>query len=459
MSRPPIGRAVLAGMLLMLPPPVAAQTAPAAIPAAATATWPADQWWTGYADPQLAALITEGLKGATDLRVADARYRAAAAQGSAAHADLFPTLGASGSAGYAKQSYNYLFPAAFAPKGWLQTGQVGLNLDWQIDFWGRNRAALAAARADQAAAGAEAAAARLAVSTGIAAAYADMAALYAEQDAAQDAVKVRAATLDLITRRQAEGLENTGAVARARAGLASARAEQAAIAELIELARNRLAALIGAGPERGQAITRPAVSVTAPADLPANLPADLVGRRPDIAAARARALAASARIRVAKAAFYPNVNLSAMVGLQALGLDRVFNAGSDMGSVGPAITLPIFDAGRLTARKHGAQAEYDAAVAQYDGALINALREVADATASRRALSTRLAETQAAQAAAQAAYTVASNRYRGGLATYLDVLTAQDALIAARRATATLQTRAFALDVALIRALGGGYRA
>ena len=421
--------------------------------------WPSDQWWAGFADPQLDTLIAEGLKGASDLRVAEARYRAAAAVGTGAKADLFPVAGVQATAGYTKQTYNYLFPKDFAPKGWKQTGQIAFSLDWQIDFWGKNRATLAAARADQAAAGAEAADARLAVSTGIASAYADLAALYAEQDAAADAVHVRAATLDLMLRRRDQGLENEGAVARARSGLASAQGEEAAVAEQIDLTRHRLAALMGAGPDRGLSIARPAVQASADLALPLHLPADLVGRRPDIAVARARALAAQSRVRAAKAAYYPNIDLSAMVGLQALGLDKLFSAGSDMGSVGPAITLPIFDLGHLAARKAGAEAEYDAAVAQYDGALVHALNEVADATSSRRALAERLGDATAAEAAARTAYEVAQNRYRGGLATYLDVLTAEDGLIAARRSTAALKTRAFALDVALIRALGGGYRA
>jgi outer membrane protein TolC len=137
----------------------------------------------------------------------------------------------------------------------------------------------------------------------------------------------------------------------------------------------------------------------------------------------------------------------------------VFQSGSDYGSVGPAINLPIFDGGQLAARKTGAQADYAVAVAQYDGALVNALHEIADAATSRKALSLRLSRAQEAEQSAKAAWQVATNRYRGGLGTALDVLVAEDSLIATRRATAALQTRAFALDVALVRALGGGFQA
>lgn len=421
--------------------------------------WPSDGWWQAYGDPQLDALIAEGLTGATDLRVAEARFARAQAASGEARSRLLPGVGASAEGGVAQQSDNYLFPKGFAPRGWPEFGQGVLSLNWEIDFWGKNRAALAAARGEAEAARAEAAAARLAVSAGIAAAYADLAELYAQRDAAAEAVKVRRQTEVLLAGRQRQGLENMGAVERAASARAGAEGDLAAADEALVLARHRLAALMGAGPDRGLAIARPAVKLGAGLGLPANLPADLLGRRPDIIAARARAEAASARVRGARASFYPNINLAALVGVQAMGLNNVFKTGSDFGSVAPSLTLPILDGGQLRSRFRSAEADHLAAVAQYDGTLVQALREVADAAASRQALALRLDRAQAAERSAQAAWQVANNRYRGALATYLDVLAAEDALIGARRTVASLQTRAFALDVALIRALGGGYRA
>lgn len=426
--------------------------------AAAQAEWPSDGWWTRFDDPQLTALIEEGLKGATDLRVAEARFTRAQALAGQAKAPLLPSLTAAAEGGTQQQSNHYLMPEGFAPRGWPAYGQATLGLSWDLDFWGRNRAALAAARSEAEAAQAEAAAARLAVATGIADAYAQLASLHAERDAAQDAARVRQRSFELMEGRQAKGLENRGASERARSGLATAQGEIAALDEAIALTQNRIAALLGAGPDRGRAITRPQPAQIAAWGLPANLPADLIGRRPDIIAARLRAEAAGSRIRQAKAAFYPNINLAGLIGVQALGLDNVFKSGSDFGSAGPAISLPIFDGGRLRGQYRAAEADYQAAVAQYDGVLTQALREVADAAASERQLTERLAHARQAESAAAAAWKVAGNRYRGGLATYLDVLTAEDALIAARRAVASLQTRAFALDIALIRALGGGFR-
>jgi outer membrane protein TolC len=176
-------------------------------------------------------------------------------------------------------------------------------------------------------------------------------------------------------------------------------------------------------------------------------------------AARLAAEAAGHRIKAAKADFYPNVNLVGFVGVQSLGLDMLAKSGSSLGAVGPAVSLPIFSGGRLEGAYRGARADYDAAVAAYDATLVQALRDVADAAVSSRALDARLAKSREAVAASQAAYDLSRDRYGRGLGTYLDVLAAEDALIADHRTLADLEIRAFALDVALVRALGGGFRA
>ena len=150
--------------------------------------------------------------------------------------------------------------------------------------------------------------------------------------------------------------------------------------------------------------------------------------------------------------------MSALIGLQALGLGNLVEGNSVYGSVGPAISLPIFSAGRLQGAYRGATADYDAAVAAYDETLIQAVREVADVATRQRALQTRLAASRSALAASQRAYDLVEARYRGGLSPYFEVLSAEDALNANRRAVADLEASAFALDVALVRALGGGFR-
>jgi NodT family efflux transporter outer membrane factor (OMF) lipoprotein len=425
--------------------------------AALEAAWPANQWWEEFDDPQLAALITEGLDGATELRIAAARFDRAQALARQARSRLLPMLNASADTGVAHLSSNFIVPEALTPEGTQEFAQVAVGLNWDLDFWGRNRAALAAARSDVLATGAEAAAARLAVSAGVAQAYADLAGLHAERDAVEGAIEVRRHTLDLMRARTRQGLETDAAVDRVRSALATAEGDRETLDEAIALTRNRIAALIGAGPDRGLSIERPTVVAQKEFGLPANLPANLIGRRPDIVAARLRTEAAASSIKVARTAFYPNVSLNGLAGVQSIGLDALTKPGSDFGFIGPAITLPIFSGGQLTGRYRAAEAEYRTAVAQYDGVLTQALRETADVIASHRALQRRLDRATEAARAAASAWTIAKNRYRGGLGTYLDVLAAEDALIVARRNAAILHTRAFALDVALIRALGGGF--
>jgi NodT family efflux transporter outer membrane factor (OMF) lipoprotein len=424
----------------------------------AQGAWPAADWWEGFGDPQLSRLIEEGVAGSPDVVAAAARVRAAKGLAQQAGAALQPQAQLEATAGGTKQSYNLGIPRQFVPKGITDTGRITGSFGFDLDLWGKNRAELAAATSEAQAAAIDADQAKLILSTGIAGAYADLAQLYAERDVAIEAARVRQATADLTAKRVLNGLDTRGEQRQAESRVPAARAEIAALDEAIALTRNRLAALIGAGPDRGLSIQRPSVSV-AGAALPDSVALELIGRRPDIVAARLRTEAAAGRIKVARAAFYPNVNLAAIVGLQSFGLGKLFDSGSLYGSAGPAISLPLFEGGRLEGAYRGARARYDEAVARYNGTLITALREVADAVASLRALDTRLAEQRQALVAAEEAAKIARIRYQGGLANQLTALQADDTVLAARRAVADLEARRFILDIALIRALGGGFQA
>ena len=253
------------------------------------------------------------------------------------------------------------------------------------------------------------------------------------------------------------GLETLASVRQVEARQAAAKGDLLAIDERIGLQKNAIAALLGAGPDRGLQITRPNVAWVGSQGLPSNLSLELLGRRPDIVAARLRTEAAAHRIDQRKAGFYPSVNLLAFAGFQSVGIDNLFKSASQSGAAGPAISLPIFNTERLQGEFKGARAEYDAAVATYNGTLSMALREVADAATSRKSLDEELAAVRAAVAAAAEAHQMVNSRYEGALATYLDVLSAEDLLISARRSEAELETRALILDVSLVRALGGGF--
>ncbi len=424
---------------------------------APVAAWPGDGWWRTYGDPQLDGLIDEALRGSPDLDLAKARLTAAAAMVKSAHAARLPEITGTASFTEQKQSYNNLIPKDALPQGWQDYGLATLNLTYEFDFWGKNRAALAAALSEERAAEVEVGEARLIISTSVASAYAELVNLYTLRDNAAATLDLRTKTVALFRQRYQFGLETLSSVREVEARQAGARADLLAIDENIGLQRNAIAALLGAGPDRGLAIMRPTARFAGSQGLPPNLALELLGRRPDILAARLRTEAAARRIDQARAGFYPSVNLIGFIGIQSLGIENLTKAGSDLGSVGPAISLPIFNTERLQGELRGAHADYDAAVATYHGTLSNALREVADAATSRRALDGELAASRAAVAAAAEAHDIVSRRYQGALATYLDVLTAEDQLISAQRADAELETRALILDVALVRALGGGF--
>lgn len=447
-----------------LPPEQAARVAkaPQAYEAAQTlaapvADWPADAWWAGYGDAQLNALEDEALKGSPTLAAAEARLRRAQSLVAQAKAADLPRVGLGADVAESKQSYNAGIPPAFVPHGYNDTGRIALDASWELDFFGKNRAAIAAATSEAKAAQADAAQARLTLSTAVASTYAELSRLYAQRDVAEQAVRLRQETSNLVSKRVANGLDTKAESEQAAAGPPASKAELSALDEQIALTRNALAALVGAGPDRGLAIARPTQATIKPFGLPANLPANLIGRRPDVVAAKWRAEAATSRTRQAKAAFYPDINLTGFIGVQSLYLDKLFSSGSDIGQVGPALRLPIFQGGALRAGLRGAEADRDAAVASYDAALTQALRDVADVTASEKALGQRLTDARAALTANENAYRIARLRYEGQLSTYQSVLLAEQSVLAQRRVVADLESRAFALDIALVRALGGGF--
>ncbi|MDJ0278272.1 efflux transporter outer membrane subunit [Sphingomonas sp. 2R-10] len=426
--------------------------------AAPTAAWPQDTWWQAYGDRQLDTLIAEALTGSPDLAAARARVLQADGYAQQAGAARLPTLDVAGNAGLTKQSYNNGIPADFVPRGWNDTGRVEGQLGFDLDLWGRNRAGYAAARSDADAARLDLAQARLTLSTNVASAYADLAGLFAARAVQVNALEVRQQTERLTADRVTAGLDTQAELKQARSAVPAGRAELAATDEQIALTRNRIAALLGAGPDRGLSLTAPRAAI-ARRPLPATVTTDLIAGRPDIVAARTRVEAEASRVKVARADFYPSIRLSAVLGFQSFGLDNLFKGGSTAGAVGPAINLPIFRGGALQGRYRVARGGYDAAVADYDRTVTDAYRAVADAVVSQRALDTRLAQSREALNDAQGAYDVARLRYEGGLSRFLDVLTAQDRVLQARRIVADLEARAFTIDIALVRALGGGFAA
>jgi NodT family efflux transporter outer membrane factor (OMF) lipoprotein len=434
---------------------LASQHALSATPTS-SAAWPKADWWKAYSDPQLDVLIDEALAHSPTLNVAAARTRKALALADASRSALSPHIDASASSTREHFSEHGLVPPPFG--GTTQTlNQMQLALSWDPDVWGKNRSAYEAALGSARAAQIDAQAARLQLSTGVAQAYVQLQRAYLQRDVAQATLAAREKLVALTRDRNAAGLDSRLEVKQAEAALPATREEIAALDERIGLARNQIAALMGAGPDRGLAIARPAATALAAVALPSSLPAELLGRRPDIIAQRWRIEAASKNVASQKAEFYPDVNLLAFVGLQSLGGANLLTAASRMLGAGPAVTLPIFDAGRLRAQLSAKDADYDVAVEQYNQTLADAMREVVDQIVSFRSLDEQRRQQRDAAATTREAYDLALLRYREGIGNYLQVLSAEQPMLAQQSLDADLSARALELSINLVRALGGGY--
>jgi len=418
--------------------------------------WPENIWWTIYGDSQLNQLIEEGLANSPSMTIAEARLQRALSMEALAGSALYPDIDANASVSVEKQSYQSA-SRNNVKHGWRDYGEATLDFSWEIDFWGKNRAALAAATSAAEAAKADRAEAKLLLTTSIASTYGELARLYAAKDTAQAAIDVRNKNLKLFENRFKEGMETLASVRQEKARLAAAQEELLEIEELITLQKNQLAALMGAGPDRGLSISRPALDVSKSFHLPEKIQLNLLGRRPDIVAARKRVESTISTIEQRKAEFYPNVNLSAFIGLQALGINHLGRSGADFGAVGPAISLPIFNGGRLRAQLFVAQAEMEEAIGNYNQTVTQALQQVADAATSQKALEKQIVKIDEAVEAAKEAHRIVNNRYNGGLSNYIEVLAAEEILLNNMRVQSDLHSRSFLLDVALIKALGGGY--
>jgi len=420
------------------------------------AAWPADGWWRGYGDPQLDALVDEALAGSPSLTAAEARLRAAQGQALAVGALKLPNVALNAQADRQRYPENYIYPPPYAGN-YFNDGRVAFDLSYDIDFWGRNRALLAAARSGVDAAAADRAAARLALAVAVTRAYVQLDLWYALLDVANDQLKQQTSIMELTQQRVDAGLENVARVKQSEGNLAFARAGIAAAQANIDLARNQLGALVAAGPDRGRALSRPHLSAPATLALPSALPADLLGRRPDVAAARAQVQGAAQGIKAAEADFYPNVNLAAFVGVQSIGLDKLFEGSATIVGVSPALSLPVFNRRQLRGALEGRQAQFDASVAQYNQTVIDAVHDVADVVTNWHALDSESAEQQRALAAAQRAHDLTTERYRAGLDNYLTVLSTENQLLFAQAAGAELAAQRLTFSVNLARALGGGY--
>ena len=415
-----------------------------------------DAWWKAFHDPQVDRLAELALAGNPSLQAALARLRAAQAELSVSRAADRPQLSLDGEDQRELFSKNYIIPPPFGGTyQWF--GQVEGNLTWNIDFWGKQAAIIARDRNASEAAYFDAAAARLALSGALAQTYVNLFLAYEDNDIAAETVAEREEILKLTQGRFNSGLENASAVEQAKALVALARANVKATAAQRDMDVHALAALTGQGADFYASIVRPTPNLDTALPLPTSLPADLLARRPDILAAEARVRAAAKGREAAHADFYPNINLAAFAGFQAIGLSRLLTGDSFTMGVGPAVHLPIFDAGQIRAHYAGATAQLDSAVADYNGAVLNAVKQTEDAMTQVASLESQRADQQEALDSAGRSFKLAQTRYTTGLSDQILMLTAESTLLTAREQMAALVANSTIQRVTLLLSVGGGF--
>jgi len=419
-------------------------------------SWPVDAWWKAFGDPQLDKLMDEALAGAPTLTIAEARLHAAQAAVLQASGVLKPNIAVNAETTRERFSAHELAPPPYGGS-YVTDSRLALDFSYDIDFWGRNRKALEAARANVQAADADRAAARLALTVAIARAYIQLDLQYALHDVAVSNQQQESGLLDLTRERAKAGLETTARVGQQEAITSLTSAGVTYTQASIDLAKTGLADLVGAGPDRGRELARPHLTVAGQLALPSKLPADLLGRRPDVAAQRWRVESASRGIASAEAAFYPNINLVAYAGLQAVGLSNLFQGSSTIVGVGPAFHLPVFNRDELRSALQGRRAQFEESVGQYNQTLIDAAQEVANVVTNWSALEEEATQERQAAVAALNAYNITVQRYRAGLDNYLTVLSSQNQLLLTQALGAEITARRLSLSTDLVRALGGGY--
>ncbi|WP_321858332.1 efflux transporter outer membrane subunit [Paraburkholderia tropica] len=432
--------------------------------------WPAPDWVRQFGDPQLDQLVTEAYAHNPDLQIAKARIGVAQSQLQqfSSLTGLTATAGATvnkarmpQSNGVANVSANgYDIPVQLFGNPVQSPSSIFVALDYQLDLWGRNAAATRGLLSLRDAARVDAEQARLTLALAIVTLYCDLDQAYALRDLWIEKRDASDQITAVLRERAARGIDNgyDADDAAVRRNKLIAQIELAD--ERIRLAQLQLGVLSGGGPERGLALARPrpaSLSRLADQPLPARLSADLLGRRPDIVAARLRVEAAYAAIDGTRAEFYPDVNLVGFAGLLALTPGAMFSRQALAGSVGPAVSLPIFDRGRLKAKLSGDAANADVAIGLYNKTVDTALGDVARTLVSLSTVDRLVSGERDAADAAQRYVSIAEERHRRGLLMQKDVNTARLTLYDERAQLIDLQSQQRTLRIALIGALGGGF--
>ncbi|MBN3767742.1 efflux transporter outer membrane subunit [Burkholderia sp. Ac-20365] len=420
--------------------------------------WPTLDWASQFGDPQLPKLIAEALEGSPSIAQAQARIAKASSYIETSKSALYPKV--EGSYSWTRELYsaNALFPPPYGGT-WYSENNVLASASWDLDLWGKNRQRLGQAVSQEKAAEADMQQARVTLAASVARTYNTLAQLYALRDIADREIKNRQTVGTITNDRVRAGLDTNVERQTSNGNIATSQSNLTELDGQISTTRYQLGALLGKGPDRGLQIAKPVFNPGGAVALPDNVPADLISRRPDIVAARWQVEAAMHDVKEAKAEFFPDVNLAAGFGFDAFGWGKFLTSSSRQIQFGPAIHLPIFDAGALRSQLKGRYADFDLYVANYNQTLISALSDVATQITSIRSLDKQAGDAQRALDASTKAYELAVIRYKAGLSPQLQVLTADQNRLAAEQTVTNLKMRRRDLQFALIKALGGGFDA
>jgi NodT family efflux transporter outer membrane factor (OMF) lipoprotein len=456
---------VLLGVLLsgcVLPPKESSHPAELAntrigLPGAAVEPIP-DGWWKSFDDPQLDRLIRLGYADSPSLAQAQARVADALARSQIAQSKLLPSANLDASALYQRAPENYLIPPPLAGHTFWMS-QAGATLGWDLDFFGKQANAVHSSQALSHSAELDVENAKLLLGTAIAQAYVELYRENALADIADRSAAQRENIVAITRRRVAAGVDTQLELRQAEGQLPQAHVARDQAQAAAELAVHELAALAGQGADAYASIKRPVLNLDAALPVPTALPINLLARRPDVLSARLRVEAADSQRLSDRAAFYPDINLKALAGIGAFGLNNLVQWNALGAGAGPLISLPLFDGGRLRAQYKSSEAQLDQAIDGYNDTVLRAVQQTADQLTRIDALARERVEQQQTLEANEAAYRLAEQRYRAGLASYLAVLNAETQVLTARQTMVDIVADQAVARVTLLSAIGGSFDA
>jgi len=416
----------------------------------------ADGWWNTFQDPQLDRLIRRGLQDSPTLVQARARVGEALAQTQSAQSKLLPSANLDASALYQRAPENYIIPPPLAGHTFWMS-QAGASLSWDLDFWGRQAAAVQRAQAFAQSAQFDVDNARLMLAGAITQAYVELYREYALVGIAQRSEAQRQNIVNITRRRVAAGLDTRLELRQAEGQLPQARVARAQAQAAADLAVHQLAALTGQGADAYASIQPPAFTVDAALPVPTALPINLLARRPDVLAARLNVQAADAQRLADKAAFLPECQLAGDRRHRRVRHEQSGRVERTRGWRRSLISLPLFDGGRLRAQYRGSEAQLDGAIAGYNDTVLHAVQQTSDQITRLDALARERIDQQQTLEANEAAYSLAEERYTAGLASYLTVLNAETQVLTARQTMVDILANQAVARVTLLLAVGGSF--